>query len=74
MSAPFLRRGDKIHLAVPYGDGRPGLTVPDAQEQARQMAETLSRNYAEMGVTVVFWNGSNALTQPVVVAVFREEA
>lgn len=74
MSAPILRKGDVIHLAIPYGNGEAPTSVEEGQRQAQEMAERLASNYAAMGVTVAFWNASNALTYPIVVAVFREYA
>ena len=66
----ILKRGDRIHIAFPV-DGN--VTSEEAMKQALHRKEELTATYAKQGVTVVRWNAHNALTHPVVVAVFRDE-
>lgn len=63
-----LRRGDRIHLAIPVSEG----DEEDVLKQAAKTTEDMKNAYAAMGVTVVILSWNTGLTHPVVVSVFRD--
>jgi hypothetical protein len=69
VSAPILRRGDRIHLAFP---ALPGDSEASGRQVARD-AVVLTDMYAKVGVHVEIWSANSALSHPTVVAVFRDD-
>lgn len=71
MSAPILRRGDTIHLAVPIDNT---LTGEALRAEGRRLNAEFLAMYAEYGVHIASLACNGRLTAPVVVAVFRPAA
>ena len=70
MSAPILRPGDVIHLALPLD---PQMPPELARERAQADGAEQAEFYARFGVTVAQTSSCPLLAYPVVVAVFRKE-
>lgn len=66
----YLKRGDKIHLAVPI----PNTFSPaEAEVETRRLYNFYVTEYGALGVGIVIFTTNSTLTHPVVVAVFRED-
>jgi hypothetical protein len=59
MMIPVLKRGDRVHIAVPTGTG-----MFDNEQRTRV--------YAREGVTVVLTTVVRGLDRPTIVAIFRD--
>lgn len=65
-----LQPGDRIHLASPCSSVLYGR---ERQEEFERLTAEIRTFYASQQVQVLFISFNNALTAPVVVAVFRQE-
>ena len=70
MSAPILRPGDHIHLALPLGGPWPDSV---AKEEAERQHKEFVASYARYGVTLATVSFNSQIAAPVVVAIFRSE-
>lgn len=61
----ILRSGDKIHIAF-------GVDTGTTKVRAEEVAQDYLNMYSRLGVTIVQWTASTALTAPVIVAIFRD--
>ncbi len=66
MTAPILRPGDKIHLAVP-------CSTRDNEADIVKLVALLRPDYDAMGVAIHCVSATSILDAPRVVAVFRNE-
>lgn len=76
MSAPILRRGDRIHIQFPVpGIDENGhrLTDQAIRDKAREEARVHTDNYASYGIGVTLWTASANDPTFRIVAVFRDE-
>lgn len=67
-----LRRGDRIHLAIPLNGRIAQMSPLEQVEAGNEQADFFIREYAAQGVEVVICGGNTSLNVPVVVAVFRD--
>lgn len=70
MSAPILRRGDVIHLALPIS---PALYDDRLRKQIAEDQRLYNEGYSRFGVTIGTFTHHSSLTVPTVVAIFRTD-